>query len=188
MTIPTDNLTPAVGTDMVVLVDPNDRELGVMEKMEAHEKGLLHRAFSFFIFNRKGEWLLQQRAWDKYHSPGLWTNACCSHPRLGESPSDAATRRLQEEMGLYCQAKPVFQFLYRSEFSNTLIEHELDHVVIGYSDQTPDPNPEEVASYRYVGLADLEFEMKQYPAHFTVWFRICFQEVKDKLAKLQHAR
>ena len=95
MTIPTENLSPLSGTDMVVLVDPQDRELGLMEKMEAHQKGVLHRAFSFFIFNSKGEWLLQQRAWDKYHSPGLWTNACCSHPRQGETPAAAATRRLQ---------------------------------------------------------------------------------------------
>jgi isopentenyl-diphosphate delta-isomerase len=170
---------------MVVLVDPNDKEIGMMEKMEAHEKGLLHRAFSLFIFNSKGEWLLQQRAWGKYHSPGLWTNACCSHPRQGETSQAAAMRRLQEEMGMYCQARPVFQFLYRSEFSNTLIEHELDHVLIGYSDTAPKPNPKEVAGYRYVSLADLEYELKQYPTNFTVWFRICFQEVKDELAKLQ---
>jgi len=187
MTLPNDNMQPTIGTDMVVLVDPNDKEIGLMEKMEAHEKGLLHRAFSFFIFNSKGEWLLQQRAWGKYHSPGLWTNACCSHPRQGETPGAAAMRRLQEEMGMYCQATPVFQFLYRSEFSNALIEHELDHVLIGYSDKAPEPNPEEVASYRYVSLEDLEYELKQYPANFTVWFRICFQEVKDKLAKLQHS-
>lgn len=182
MTIPTESLSPLSGTDMVVLVDPQDRELGLMEKMEAHQKGVLHRAFSFFIFNSKGEWLLQQRAWDKYHSPGLWTNACCSHPRQGETPAAAATRRLQEEMGLYCQASPAFKFLYRSEFSNALIEHELDHVLIGYSDTPPAPCPDEVASYRYVSLSDLEVEMKQNPAHFTVWFRICFGEIKAKLA------
>lgn len=187
MTIPNEQLTSALGSDAVVLVDPNDRELGVMEKLEAHEKGLLHRAFSFFIFNSKGEWLLQQRAWEKYHSPGLWTNACCSHPRRGESPADAATRRLQEELGVYCQAKPIFKFLYRSEFSNGLIEHELDHVLIGYSDTLPEPNPAEVAAYRYVSLSDLEYELKQYPANFTVWFRICFQEVKDKLAAIQRS-
>ncbi|MAI23666.1 MAG: isopentenyl-diphosphate delta-isomerase [Crocinitomicaceae bacterium] len=185
MTLPNDNIQPIIGTDMVVLVDPNDKEIGMMEKMEAHEKGLLHRAFSLFIFNSKGEWLLQQRAWGKYHSPGLWTNACCSHPRQGETSQAAAMRRLQEEMGMYCQARPVFQFLYRSEFSNTLIEHELDHVLIGYSDTAPKPNPKEVAGYRYVSLADLEYELKLYPTNFTVWFRICFQEVKEELAKLQ---
>jgi isopentenyl-diphosphate delta-isomerase len=171
--------------EMVVLVNPQDQEMGLMEKMEAHRTGALHRAFSFFIFNSKGEWLLQQRAHDKYHSGGLWTNACCSHPRSEESAAGAATRRLQEEMGLYCQAKPLFHFIYRSEFSNDLIEHELDHVCIGYSDQLPAPNPQEVVNYRYLTTAELEAEMKRSPENFTVWFRICFQQVKDKLAALQ---
>ncbi|MBV42724.1 MAG: isopentenyl-diphosphate delta-isomerase [Crocinitomicaceae bacterium] len=171
--------------DMVVLVNPRDQETGLMEKMEAHRKGALHRAFSFFIFNSKGEWLLQQRAHEKYHSGGLWTNACCSHPRKGETAAMAATRRLQEEMGFYCQAKPLFHFIYRSEFSNSLIEHELDHVCVGYSDQMPKINRNEVAGYRYISTQALEFEMKAYPEHFTVWFRICYEQVKDKLAALQ---
>ena len=171
--------------DMVVLVNPRDQETGLMEKMEAHRKGALHRAFSFFIFNSKGEWLLQQRAHAKYHSGGLWTNACCSHPRKGETAAMAATRRLQEEMGFYCQAKPLFHFIYRSEFSNSLIEHELDHVCVGYSDQMPKINRNEVAGYRYISTQALEFEMKAYPEHFTVWFRICYEQVKDKLAALQ---
>ncbi len=188
MTIPTKNLQPITGTDSVVLVDPHDREVGLMDKMEAHKKGALHRAFSFFILNSKGEWLLQQRAWDKYHSPGLWTNACCSHPRQGESPEAAATRRLQEEMGMYCQASPVFKFLYRSEFSNSLIEHELDHVLLGYSDTLPQPNPAEVEGFRYVSLSDLEVEMKQNPDQFTVWFRICFGEMKAKLSVLPFSK
>lgn len=187
MTIPNENLTPDTTKEWVVLVDPNDQELGLMEKMEAHEKGALHRAFSLFLFNSKGEWLLQQRAHSKYHSPGLWTNACCSHPRQGETPAQAATRRLNEEMGMYCQPKPVFHFQYRSQFSNSLIEHELDHVLIGYSDAVPKPNPDEVANYRYVSLSDLEFEMKHYPTHFTVWFRICFQEVKDQLSYIKRS-
>jgi isopentenyl-diphosphate delta-isomerase len=171
--------------EMVVLVNPQDQEMGLMEKMEAHRTGALHRAFSFFIFNSKGEWLLQQRAHGKYHSGGLWTNACCSHPRRGETAAMAATRRLQEEMGLYCQAKPLFHFIYRSEFSNSLIEHELDHVCVGYSDQLPNINDDEVASYRYISTDALEFELKAYPEHFTVWFRICYEQVKDKLAALQ---
>ena len=171
--------------EMVVLVNPQDQEMGLMEKMEAHRTGALHRAFSFFIFNSKGEWLLQQRAHGKYHSGGLWTNACCSHPRKGETAAMAATRRLQEEMGLYCQAKPLFHFIYRSEFSNSLIEHELDHVCVGYSDQLPNINDDEVASYRYISTDALEFELKAYPEHFTVWFRICYEQVKDKLAALQ---
>ena len=171
--------------EMVVLVNPQDQEMGLMEKMEAHRTGALHRAFSFFIFNSKGEWLLQQRAHGKYHSGGLWTNACCSHPRKGETAAMAATRRLQEEMGLYCQAKPLFHFIYRSEFSNSLIEHELDHVCVGYSDQLPNINDDEVASYRYISTDALEFELKAYPEHFTVWFRICYEQGKDKLAALQ---
>lgn len=173
--------------EMVVLVNPQDQEVGSMEKMEAHRKGVLHRAFSFFIFNSQGEWLLQQRAFEKYHSGGLWTNACCSHPRRGEAPAQAATRRLREELGLYCQAKPLFHFIYRSEFSNALIEHELDHVCVGYSDQLPKPNPKEVASYRYISTEALELEMKLHPENFTVWFRICFEQVKDKLAALQQS-
>ena len=171
--------------EMVVLVNPQDQEMGLMEKMEAHRTGALHRAFSFFIFNSKGEWLLQQRAHGKYHSGGLWTNACCSHPRKGETAAMAATRRLQEEMGLYCQAKPLFHFIYRSEFSNSLIEHELEHVCVGYSDQLTNINDDEVASYRYISTDALEFELKAYPEHFTVWFRICYEQVKDKLAALQ---
>ena len=153
MTLPNDNMQPTIGTDMVVLVDPNDNEIGLMEKMEAHKKGLLHRAFSFFIFNSKGEWLLQQRAW------GNTTAPVC-----GPTPA-AATPARRDPEGLPCagckkrwayrQATPVFQFQYRSEFSNALIEHELDHVLIGYPDTAPEPNPEEVASYRYVSLEDL---------------------------------
>ncbi len=190
MTIPNESAPRARGelrtkNETVVLVNPQDQAIGTMEKMEAHRKGRLHRAFSFFIFNSKGEWLLQQRAHEKYHSGGLWTNACCSHPRSEESAASAATRRLQEEMGLYCQAKPLFHFIYRSEFSNDLIEHELDHVCIGYSDQLPVPNPQEEVTYRYLATAELEAEMKASPENFTVWFRICFQQVKDKLATLQ---
>ncbi len=174
-----------VKDEMVVLVNPHDQEVGTMEKMEAHRIGALHRAFSFFIFNSKGEWLLQQRANDKYHSGGLWTNACCSHPRISETAGAAATRRLKEEMGLYCQAKPLFHFIYRSEFPNALIENELDHVCVGYSDQIPQPNPLEVASFRYVSTKALELEMKRSPESFTVWFRICYEQVKDKLAALK---
>ena len=175
-------------TEEVILVNTSDEEIGTMEKMKAHEEALLHRAFSVFVFNHKGEMLIHQRAIEKYHSGGLWTNACCSHPRQGESPEAAATRRLQEEMGMYCQASPVFKFLYRSEFSNSLIEHELDHVLLGYSDTLPQPNPAEVEGFRYVSLSDLEVEMKQNPDQFTVWFLICFGEMKAKLSVLPFSK
>lgn len=186
MTIPNNPTISEVQTsDWVVLVDPNDREIGVMEKMEAHQKGLLHRAFSLFVFNSRGHWLLQQRAFDKYHSGGLWTNACCSHPRPNETTWEAATRRLQEEMGMYCQVKPLFQFQYRSQLDQGLIEHELDHVFMAYSDQMPQPNSSEVAAFRYVSMADLEHEISSHPERFTVWFRICFEQVKDCMMQIQ---
>lgn len=148
-----------------------------MEKMEAHRQGLLHRAFSVFIFNSRGEMLLQQRAHDKYHSPGLWTNTCCSHPMPGESTSDAATRRLSEEMGLSCPLRHLFQFIYRIDFSNGLTEHELDHVYIGITDQEPHINPEEVSDYRYIALHDLETDLRENPANYTEWFRLCVARV-----------
>ena len=163
--------------EKVILVDEDDNELGTMEKMEAHIKGELHRAFSVFIFNSNGELLLQQRALDKYHSPGLWTNTCCSHPRLNEETHDAAQRRLVEEMGMHSSVKEAFSFIYKSKFDNDLTEHELDHVFIGQDDTLPKINTEEVASYRYVSLADLEQEIKHDPEAFTTWFRICLARV-----------
>lgn len=163
--------------EKVVLVDEHDNELGTMEKMEAHIKGVLHRAFSVFIFNSKGELLLQQRALDKYHSPGLWTNTCCSHPRLNETTLDAANRRLVEEMGMHSSVSKAFSFIYKSEFDNDLTEHELDHVFIGKDDTLPVINTEEVASYRYVDLDELEIEIKNDPEGFTTWFRICLPRV-----------
>lgn len=163
----------------VILVDENDNELGTMEKMEAHVKGVLHRAFSVFVFNSKGELLLQQRALDKYHSPGLWTNTCCSHPRLHEKTKDAASRRLIEEMGMETTVNEAFTFIYKSEFDNDLTEHELDHVFIGYDDRLPSINTDEVASYRYVGLIELQEEIDNDPEAFTTWFRICLPRVID---------
>lgn len=161
----------------VILVDDQDRPIGTMEKMEAHEKGLLHRAFSIFVFNSDGELLLHQRAFDKYHSGGLWTNTCCSHPRPGESVLEAGQRRLMEEMGMACELTERFQFLYRSELDQGLIEHELDHVMFGVSDDLPVLNPEEVAAYRYASLEEISEEMTDDPDLFTAWFKICFAEV-----------
>ncbi|MDG1160415.1 MAG: isopentenyl-diphosphate Delta-isomerase [Flavobacteriales bacterium] len=161
----------------VILVNEQDVAIGRMEKMEAHEKGLLHRAFSIFIFNSKGEMLLHQRAIEKYHSGGLWTNACCSHPRVNESLQDATNRRLQEEMGLSCLMDKVFQFIYKAELDHGLTEHELDHVFVGISDDEPIPNPEEVASFRYASLEAIDEELLAQPQIFTEWFKICYPRV-----------
>lgn len=161
----------------VILVDDQDRPIGTMEKMEAHAKGQLHRAFSIFVFNSDGELLLHQRAFDKYHSGGLWTNTCCSHPRPGESVLEAGHRRLMEEMGMACDLQERFSFVYRSELDQGLIEHELDHVMFGVSDDLPVLNPEEVAAYRYASLEEISDEMADDPDLFTEWFKICFAEV-----------
>lgn len=163
----------------VVLVDESDSELGTMEKMKAHRKGLLHRAFSAFVFNSKGELLLQQRALSKYHSAGLWTNTCCSHPRQGESVENAAERRLTEEMGMNCSLTTHFSFMYRVSLDNDLIEHELDHVLVGQSDQIPDPDPLEVAAWRYVSLDTIKDEIALDESQFTEWFKICFDQVNS---------
>ena len=164
-------------TEWVVLVDPEDRPLGTMEKMEAHRKGALHRAFSVFVFNSKGHLLIHQRAHDKYHSGGLWTNTCCSHPRPEEDVVDAAQRRLMEEMGLRCQLEPKFSFVYRADLDHGMIEHELDHVLIGYSDVPPVRNPEEVCETMYIPISELEADLEAHPEKYTAWFKICFPEV-----------
>lgn len=156
----------------VILVDEQDRETGQMEKLEAHQKALLHRAISVFIFNTKGEMLLQQRALHKYHSAGLWSNTCCSHPRPGESNDAAATRRLIEEMGMRCTLTRRFAFIYKVQLEKGLSEHEYDHVFVGNSDTEPRINPEEVMAYRWIGLPQLREELAKQPEQFTFWFRI----------------
>jgi len=163
--------------ELVVLVNKNDNPIGTMEKMEAHEKGILHRAFSVFIFNKDGELMLQQRAMSKYHSPGLWTNTCCSHPRKGEKTIDAAHRRMNEEMGFDCDFKEAFDFIYKSDVGQGLIEHELDHVFIGISNKQPETNHEEVHDWTYMPMDIIKAEMKSNPEKYTVWFRIAFDEV-----------
>ena len=165
----------------VVLVDREDREIGVMEKMEAHEKGLLHRAFSVFLINEKGEILLQQRALHKYHSGGLWTNTCCSHPRPGESLEAATQRRLMEEMGISCEMWSLFSFIYRKDFSNGLTEHELDHVFLGRFDGEPVINREEVESWKYMHPDEINADIAQNPDAYTAWFKICFAKVCEYL-------
>jgi len=147
-----------------------------MPKMEAHEKAMLHRAFSVFILNANDEVLLQQRANDKYHSAGLWTNTCCSHPHPGEDTLGAARRRLKEEMGMEADLQFVFKFMYKAPFDNLLTEHEIDHVFIGKTDQLPVINPEEVASYKYMKPEEIKLDMEQNPQSYTVWFRIIFNE------------
>ncbi len=167
--------------EKVILVDQNDNPLGTMEKMEAHRKGLLHRAFSVFIFNDKGQLLLQQRALSKYHSPGLWTNTVCSHQREGESTEAAAHRRLREEMGFDTEVREIFDFIYRAELDRGLTEHELDHVLIGKYQGDPEPNPGEVAAYDYVYLQDLKEDIRRHPEKYTVWFKIIFDRSYDIL-------
>lgn len=162
--------------EFVILVNERDQELGLME-MEAHHKGVLHRAFSVFLFNTKGEMLLQQRAYSKYHSPGLWTNTCCSHPRKNESNLEAAQRRLKEEMGMESRIEEIFSFIYKADVGQGLTEHELDHVFVGYTDAQPVINTLEAASYRYAKPAEVKTDMQQHPENYTVWFRIAFEEV-----------
>jgi isopentenyl-diphosphate delta-isomerase len=164
--------------EYVILVDHNDQVLGSMEKMEAHQKGKLHRAFSIFIFNHHGHLLLQQRALSKYHSVGKWTNTCCSHPHPGEVVHDAANRRLMEEMGMTCKLRPVFNFIYQANLDLGMIEHEFDHVFFGVSDAIPKVNKKEVMDYKYSELSALEYDIQNNPANYTEWLKACFSRVK----------
>lgn len=164
----------------VILVDENDNEVGFMPKTEAHQKAVLHRAISVFLVNNAGEWLLQQRALGKYHSAGLWTNTCCSHPLPGESNVDAATRRLKEEMGIEnCALTLLFTFTYNEELANGLIEHEFDHVFFGVCDQNPVINEMEVLSYKFVNYQEMKKEITENPENYTVWFRKIYDRVKQ---------
>lgn len=165
----------------VILVNEQDEATGVMEKMEAHRKGLLHRAFSVFILNDAGEMLLQQRALDKYHSAGLWTNTCCSHPLPGEAVEAAAHRRLFEEMGFDCGLIGLFQFTYRTAFGNGLIEHEYDHVLSGTYNGVINPNPDEVNDYRFMSITAITQLLATQPAQFTSWFKLAFPKVIERL-------
>jgi isopentenyl-diphosphate Delta-isomerase len=160
----------------IILVSENDTPVGESNKDEAHEKGFLHRAFSVFILNKNGELLLQKRASKKYHSAGLWTNACCSHPKPGETTADAAHRRLQEEMGFDCDLEEIFNFVYRAEFENNLIEHEFDHVYLGYYDGKISPEINEVADYKWISLATLEKDIQNNPKLYTAWLKVCFDK------------
>ncbi|MCB0462276.1 MAG: isopentenyl-diphosphate Delta-isomerase [Flavobacteriaceae bacterium] len=162
--------------EKVILVNENDEQIGLMPKMEAHEKALLHRAFSVFIFNDKNELMLQQRALSKYHSPGLWTNTCCSHQREGESNIEAGKRRLQEEMGFVTELKETISFIYKAPFDNGLTEHELDHIMVGHYDKDPNINKDEVESWKWMDLEDVKVDMTLHPEKYTAWFKIIFDK------------
>ena len=163
--------------EKVILVDEDDLAIGEMEKMEAHEKAVLHRAFSIFVFNGQNKLMLQQRALTKYHSPGLWTNTCCSHPRPGETVYNAGHRRLIEEMGFDCKIEKIFDFIYKVELDQGLTEHEFDHVFFGRYNGQPNINPKEVASWKWMKMEDIAKDMKETPESYTVWFRIAFERV-----------
>lgn len=158
----------------VILVDEYDQPIGEMDKMEAHQKGVLHRAFSVFLFNQTGKMLIQQRAYHKYHGGGLWTNACCSHPQLGEDTMDSAIERLQFELGIYCDIKKAFSFSYKASVENGLIEHEFDHVFVGSTDAEPQPNPREVQNFKWVDMKTLDEDIKANPNAYTYWFKMAF--------------
>jgi isopentenyl-diphosphate delta-isomerase len=169
--------------EQVILVDENDVKIGLMPKMEAHEKALLHRAFSVFVFNDKNELMLQQRALDKYHSPGLWTNTCCSHQRDGESNLAAGKRRLFEEMGFVTELKETTSFIYKAPFDNGLTEHELDHILIGTYNGVPKPNKDEVSGWKWMALDTVKLDVKQHPELYTEWFKIIFDKFYNFLNK-----
>lgn len=167
--------------EKVVLVDENNQQIGLMPKMEAHEKAVLHRAFSVFVMNEQGETMLQQRAEHKYHSPLLWTNTCCSHQRDGETNIEAGKRRLMEEMGFEVELKELFSFIYKAPFDNGLTEHEYDHVMIGYSNQEPEINLDEVADWKWMRPEAIKADIAENPDEYTAWFKIIFERFYDYL-------
>ena len=162
--------------EQVILVNEQDQEIGLMSKMEAHEKAVLHRAFSVFIFNSKNELMLQQRASHKYHSPDLWTNTCCSHQRHGESNIEAGKRRLFEEMGFVTELEEKTSFIYKAPFDNGLTEHELDHIMVGYYDDVPSLNQEEVKDWKWMSLEAVKNDIIINPSSYTAWFKIIFDK------------
>jgi len=168
--------------ELVILVDEQDNQIGLMPKMEAHEKAVLHRAFSVFILNDKNELMLQQRALHKYHSPGLWTNTCCSHQRNGESNLEAGKRRLEEEMGFVVPLKETISFIYKAPFDNGLTEHELDHVMVGTFEEEPVINPEEVADWKWMPISDVKSDIEERPELYTAWFKIIFDKFYNDIS------
>ena len=169
--------------EKVILVDKNDNQVGLMPKLEAHQKGLLHRAFSIFIFNSKYELLLQKRASSKYHSGGLWTNTCCSHPREGEDILDAANRRLIEEMGIETSLRKVHEFIYKAELDNDLTEYEFDHVFYGVYNEEPIINKDEADDFKWIDMDSLNEDIKTNGDNYTIWFKIAFEYFYNYLKK-----
>lgn len=167
--------------ELVVLVDENDQKIGLMPKMEAHEKAALHRAFSVFVMNKKGQTMLQQRAANKYHSPLLWTNTCCSHQRDGETNIEAGKRRLMEEMGFETELTELLSFIYKAPFDNGLTEHEYDHVMIGYYEGEPKVNASEVAAWKWMYPSDIKNDIEKNPDNYTAWFKIIFERFYNHL-------
>jgi len=169
--------------EKVILVNEKDEPIGLMPKMEAHEKAVLHRAFSVFVMNDKKEIMLQQRAANKYHSPLLWTNTCCSHQRDGETNIEAGKRRLIEEMGFKVELKELFSFIYKAPFDNGLTEHELDHVMLGYYEGEPLINKEEVEAWKWMKPSVVKKDIASHPEKYTEWFKIIFDKFYDHIAK-----
>ena len=167
--------------EKVILVNENDEQIGLMPKLEAHQKGVLHRAFSVFIFNDNNELMLQQRALTKYHSPGLWTNTCCSHQRNGETNIEAGKRRLQEEMGFFTDLKDTISFIYKAPFDNGLTEHEFDHILVGYYNSKPNINPDEVSSWKWMPLKMVKKDISVHPDLYTEWFKIIFDRFYEHI-------
>ena len=164
-------------SEQVILVDSRNREVGAMDKTEAHQRGILHRALSVFLFNSKGELLMHRRAMGKYHSSGLWSNTCCSHPRPGESVGDAANRRLKEEMGMSAGLKEFFYFIYKADLGNGLYEHEADHVFVGKTDEDPKPDTNEVMEWKWMQPDTISNDMDVNPNNYTIWFQLIFKDV-----------
>lgn len=169
--------------EQVVLVNERDEPIGAMGKLRAHQEGALHRAFSVFLFDVQGRLLLQRRAPGKYHSSGLWTNTCCSHPRPEETVEEAARRRLQEEMGIDAPLFHRFSFRYKAEFENGLIEHELDHVLFGRWDGPVRPDPQEADAWAYMDMQELDAALRDHPERYTAWLRICWGRIKEEAAR-----
>ena len=169
--------------EKVILVNEKDEQIGLMPKMEAHEKALLHRAFSVFVFNQRNELMIQQRAMGKYHSPGLWTNTCCSHQREGESNIQAGKRRLQEEMGFTTDLQDTISFIYKAPFDNGLTEHEFDHILVGRFEDEPQPNPDEVHDWKWMSLEALREDMEKNPQVYTEWFKIIFDKYYNHISQ-----
>nr|WP_321236036.1 isopentenyl-diphosphate Delta-isomerase [uncultured Psychroserpens sp.] len=165
----------------VILVNENNEQIGTMPKLEAHEKAVLHRAFSVFIFNDNNELMLQQRAKHKYHSPLLWTNTCCSHQRVGETNIEAGKRRLEEEMGFVTELKETISFIYKAPFDNGLTEHELDHVMVGRFNEEPNINPDEVEAWKWMPLDAVKVDIELHSEHYTAWFKIIFDKFYEHI-------